>query len=893
MGARPIALLDGLRFGAPDHAFERAVAGSALRQLVGVPTVGGEAVSTRRTRTTASSTRCASALPSSRVTRAKARGAGQLVVLYGATTGRDGIGGASVLASQELGEDDADKRPTVQIGDPFTGKKLIETSLELVEAGLVESLQDCGAAGLASALAEMASDGAGIDVHLDRVPQREAGMEAWEVMISESQERMVAVVRPQMLDAVRGVCARWELPCTVIGEVTDDGFLRAFHDGDVVGEIAARFLTDECPRYVVEAAAATEVADRRAARGVRVEAVGLRAVRPPRGLADRAQARARRGGAAARPSMRGLAVSLQGGDFSRGTRFRRVRRPSSVRRGTSRAPAAARSVDGLPQLRQSRETGDRVGARRGDRRHRRRSERDRRPVVSGNVSLYNETDGRAIPPTPVVGCVGLVPDVRRIPGRWRGATRSCSRAFPRGARRRGGGGARRASSGRSRRSSRSCTTSAARGSRPRSTRRRSGAAAARSRPAGGAARRRRDPRLRSRGRRRARLARPAAIGEVTLAVCGVFGIRSPQRDVARVAYFGLFALQHRGQESAGIAVSDEGRLTVLRDMGLVSRVFDEQNLSGLHGEAAIGHTRYSTTGSTEWANAQPLLHHGRARTIALGHNGDLTNAAALRAQLAEDGVTLSSTSDSELIAALIASVSRPHRGRCLGGDGAARGRVLGHRAVRGHAPGVPRPARLPAARARPARRRMGRRVGDVRARPGRRGLRARGRAGRARRRRRGRPRSVQAVEPAEHGALCIFEFFYLAARTRGSRASRSTRRAFGWAATRGRGSGRRRPRAADPRVGYARRGRVLARQRHPVQRRADQEPVRPRTFIQPDQELRRQGARLKYHPVAEVAGKRVVAVDDSIVRGNTTREIVRMLFDSGAAEVHVASRRRR
>ena len=113
-------------------------------------------------------------------------------------------------------------------------------------------------------------------------------------------------------------------------------------------------------------------------------------------------------------------------------------------------------------------------------------------------------------------------------------------------------------------------------------------------------------------------------------MCGVFGIRSPQRDVARITYFGLFALQHRGQESAGIAVSDDGRLTVLRDMGLVSQVFDEQKLSGLHGDAAIGHTRYSTTGSTQWANAQPLLHHGRARTVALGHNGNLTNAPALR-----------------------------------------------------------------------------------------------------------------------------------------------------------------------------------------------------------------------------------------------------------------------
>src|SRR5213592_4505739 len=115
-------------------------------------------------------------------------------------------------------------------------------------------------------------------------------------------------------------------------------------------------------------------------------------------------------------------------------------------------------------------------------------------------------------------------------------------------------------------------------------------------------------------------------------MCGVFGIRSAERDVARIAYFGLFALQHRGQESAGIAVSDDGRLTALRDMGLVTQVFDEQKLRGLRGQLAIGHTRYSTTGSTDWANAQPIVQHGRARTVALGHNGNLTNAADLRAE---------------------------------------------------------------------------------------------------------------------------------------------------------------------------------------------------------------------------------------------------------------------
>ena len=106
-------------------------------------------------------------------------------------------------------------------------------------------------------------------------------------------------------------------------------------------------------------------------------------------------------------------------------------------------------------------------------------------------------------------------------------------------------------------------------------------------------------------------------------MCGVFGVHAPDRDVARLTYFGLFALQHRGQESAGIAVSEHGRLTALRDLGLVTQVFDEQKLHGLRGEVAIGHTRYSTTGSSQWSNAQPLVQHGRARTVALGHNGNL------------------------------------------------------------------------------------------------------------------------------------------------------------------------------------------------------------------------------------------------------------------------------
>ena len=240
MGARPIALLDGLRFGAPDWHFRRAVAGIGhYGNCVGVPNVGGETVFDEAyAANPLVNAMCVGLLPTERVLTAKAQGAGNLLVLYGALTGRDGIGGASVLASQDL-EGSDEKRPSVQIGDPFRGKALIEVSLDLVERDLVVSLQDCGAAGLASSLAEMARDGMGVDVHLDRVPLREPDLEPWEIMISESQERMVAVVAPERLDDVRAACERWELPCTVIGEVTDHGELRAFFDDELVGAIPA------------------------------------------------------------------------------------------------------------------------------------------------------------------------------------------------------------------------------------------------------------------------------------------------------------------------------------------------------------------------------------------------------------------------------------------------------------------------------------------------------------------------------------------------------------------------------------------------------------------------------------------------------------------------------
>jgi phosphoribosylformylglycinamidine synthase subunit PurL len=422
MGARPIAILDGLRFAEPDHHFRRAVAGiGAYANSVGVPTVGGEAVFDEAYRDNCLvNAMCVGVLPADRVTRARASATGAHVVLYGATTGRDGIGGASVLASAELGEDDPDKRPSVQIGDPFTGKKLIEASLELVEGGLVESLQDCGAAGLASALAEMARDGAGIDVHLDRVPLRETDLEPWEIMISESQERMVAVVRPQMLDAVKTVCARWELPCTEVGDVTDTGELRAFFDDELVAAIPAAFLTEDCPRYEVAQRPHTPEYVEPSPHNNSPKAwiyeqydqlVGSRTVRRP-GL-DAAVVRLR-------PSLRGLAVSLQGPPPGERDPFRA---------GVLAVLGAARNVAcaggeplaltdclnfGNPE---KAEIGWELGqAIEGIAQA---AEALRLPVVSGNVSLYNDTDGRSIPPTPVVGCVGLVADVRFLPDAWR------------------------------------------------------------------------------------------------------------------------------------------------------------------------------------------------------------------------------------------------------------------------------------------------------------------------------------------------------------------------------------------------------------------------------------------------------------------------------------------
>jgi amidophosphoribosyltransferase len=370
-------------------------------------------------------------------------------------------------------------------------------------------------------------------------------------------------------------------------------------------------------------------------------------------------------------------------------------------------------------------------------------------------------------------------------------------------------------------------------------------------------------------------------------VCGVLGIHAPERDVARLAYFGLFALQHRGQESAGIAVSDAGRLTALRDMGLVTQVFSEDKLQGLRGEAAIAHCRYSTTGSVAWQNAQPLVQHGPARTVALGHNGNLVNLEELREELIADGVRLVSGSDSELIAALIAHDPAPlpeavaNAMRRLEGAFSAtalsEGTLVAFRDAHGF-----RPLTLG-------------RIGDdwvvasetcaldligadaVRdVQPGEvvwvddAGL-----------------HSAQAL-PAGRNALCIFEHVYFArpdslvggVAVHGARVRMGERLA------------REAPVEADVVIGIADGGTPAAigfssASGIPFNEGFVKNRYVARTFIQPDQAMREQGIRMKFNPLDEVEGKRIVVVDDSIVRGTTTRQLVHMLFEAGAAEVHV------
>jgi phosphoribosylformylglycinamidine synthase len=445
VGARPIAVLDSLRFGEPFAAerqartrylLEGAVSGIGhYGNSIGVPTVGGEVYFEAPYEQNCLVNAMALGLASAeKLVRSAAAGPGNLLVLFGAATGRDGIGGASVLASAELGADEG-KRPTVQVGDPFEEKKLLECSLELLERGLLVSLQDLGAAGLTSSAAEMAAKGGvGIDIDVAQVPLREPGMEPFEVMVSESQERMLCVVAPDALEAVLQCCAKWEVNGDAIGSVSDHGRVRVFSGDLLLGDMAVAALVDGCPLYdlapekpatptypapaptlaagtspqdtLLALLASPNIASRRPLFERYDPIVQSRTVRRPE-QADAAVLRLPDGGA--------LAVSIDGNgrrvaaDPYRGTVAAVLECASNLACVGAEPLGTTNNLNfGNPekahiawQLSESvRGLGDAcraLGA----------------PVVGGNVSLYNEGLRGPIYPTPVIGMVGRLPDARR------------------------------------------------------------------------------------------------------------------------------------------------------------------------------------------------------------------------------------------------------------------------------------------------------------------------------------------------------------------------------------------------------------------------------------------------------------------------------------------------
>jgi len=370
--------------------------------------------------------------------------------------------------------------------------------------------------------------------------------------------------------------------------------------------------------------------------------------------------------------------------------------------------------------------------------------------------------------------------------------------------------------------------------------------------------------------------------------CGVFGVYAPDRDVSRLSYFALYALQHRGQESAGIAVARDQSIMTLRDRGLVSQVFDEHKLRSLEGDMAIGHVRYSTTGSSSWENAQPVW-RSDSRELALAHNGNLINAVELHSELVEAGVGFRSTSDSEIIAALLSTHPAeriedavmdvvPRLQGAFSTVVMARDKVVAFRDPAGLRPlalGM-LDGRYCVASESCAFDIIGAKL-LRRVEPGEmvvlgpKGL-----------------YTKQAVR-SDREAMCVFEYIYFArpdSRMGGDvlQASRGRMGELLW---------REAPVEADlvipvPDSGNAAARGVARASGLPQDDGFVKNRYVARTFIQPGQELRKHGLRLKFNPIPEVvAGKRLVVVDDSIVRGNTTRQIVQMLRDAGAAEVHM------
>jgi len=442
MGARPIANLNALRFGAPDHPKTRHLVAGVVAGIggygncVGVPTVGGETnfhpAYNGNILVNAMTVGLAAA---DRIFYSAAAGPGNPVVYVGSKTGRDGIHGAT-MASAEFGEGSEEKRPTVQVGDPFTEKLLIEACLELMATDAIIAIQDMGAAGLTSSSVEMADKGGcGIELDLDRVPCRETGMSAYEIMLSESQERMLMVLRPGREDAARAIFEKWELDFAIIGQVTDSGHLVLRKDGAVVADIRVGPLVDQAPNYdrpwtptltAPEADAADfplpDAPERVLARLLASPDLASKAwiyeQYDSQVMADTAAGPGlEEGGDAAVVRIHGTSRALAmttdctprycRADPERGG----AQAVAEAWRNLTAAGAKPLAITdnmnfGNPE--KPAIMGQFVGAIQG---MKNACEVLDFPVVSGNVSLYNETDGEAILPTPAIGGVGLIDDV--------------------------------------------------------------------------------------------------------------------------------------------------------------------------------------------------------------------------------------------------------------------------------------------------------------------------------------------------------------------------------------------------------------------------------------------------------------------------------------------------
>ncbi len=450
VGARPIAVMDPLRFGPLDDARARWVAEGVVSGIsgygnsVGVPTVGGETVFDETyAGNPLVNVLCLGVMPTERLVLGRAEGVGNLAVLLGSTTGRDGIGGVSVLASAGFSDDeaDADKRPSVQVGDPFEEKRLIEACLELLDRDLAVGVQDLGGAGITCATSETAAKGgAGMDVMVDEVPLRQPGMEPFEVMTSESQERMLAIVTPEQLDEVLAIAAKWEVRATVIGTVTGSGRLRVVDaDGEVLADVPAKSLEEDAPLYDRPRSEPADLAERRADRADALPAPSdpgadllgmladtswvwtqydhmlfLNTVMGPG--ADAAVLRLKHPTTGA-DTGRGLAMTTDGNhlwcavDARQGSAMTMVEsvmnlavvgaRPMAMVNcmnfGNPEHPEVmwqlSESVDGFSEALEAFDV----------------------PCIGGNVSLYNESRGRDIDPTPIIGVLGVVDDLSTVP----------------------------------------------------------------------------------------------------------------------------------------------------------------------------------------------------------------------------------------------------------------------------------------------------------------------------------------------------------------------------------------------------------------------------------------------------------------------------------------------